>query len=301
MFRKITRTVILLINIAFSACLLAILAASYVNPNHFPLLSTLSLIFPYILITNVLFFMFWAVRLRKYALVSGIVLLLSFSAVGRTYQLFRGTPDVSENNTAVKILTYNTMSSFDFKKYSEKDKNSGYAYVISQEADIVLLQEFCTSQKPEHITTEDISKIFENYKYQYIWYRNNSVPLQASGMAIFSKFPIVNKQKIDLKSEYNSAIFADIVINDSTYRFFNLHLESNKITAMDNAKINEIINNPSSKELTETTKFFAKKLTDAAKIRAVQAEQIAESINQSPYRVVVCGDFNDVPLSYTYA
>ncbi|MCL1868777.1 MAG: endonuclease/exonuclease/phosphatase family protein [Paludibacter sp.] len=301
MFRKIVRTIILLINIGFALCLLATLAAGSINPNSFPLISNLSLLSPYLLIVNILFFLFWIIRLKKSALVSGIVLLFSFSVVGRTYQAFRGTPDLTGKETTVKILTYNTMSSFDFKKYSPSDTASGYGYILGQNADIILLQEFCISQKPEYITNEDINKIFKNYKYQYIWYRNNSVSLQESGMAIFSKFPIVKKQNIDIKSAYNSAIYADIKINDSIYRFFNLHLESNKITAMDNARINKIIEKPNNADLTETTKLLAQKLSEAAKIRAGQAEQIAELIKTSPHKAIVCGDFNDVPFSYTYS
>lgn len=301
MFRKITRTIILLINLAFALCLSITLMAGNINPNSFPLISTLSLLFPYLLIINVLFFIFWIIRFKKSALISGIVLLLSFSAVGRTFQFFRGKPDLQNSETTVKVLTYNTMSSFDFKKYSEQDTLSGFGYILSQNADILLLQEFCTSEKPEHITNEDINKIFKNYKYQYIWYRNNSVPLQTSGMAIFSKFPIIKKQNIDIKSAYNTAIYADIEINDSIYRFFNLHLESNKITVMDNALIDEVIDNPGNTNLSETTRFFAQKLSEAAKIRAGQAEQIAKLIKESPYKTVVCGDFNDVPLSYTYS
>ena len=34
--------------------------------------------------------------------------------------------------------------------------------------------------------------------------------------------------------------------------------------------------------------------------RAEQAERVAEFLEKSPYKMVVCGDFNDVPLSYTY-
>jgi endonuclease/exonuclease/phosphatase family metal-dependent hydrolase len=301
MFRKIIRTIILLINIGFALCLLVTLVAGNINPNSFPQICALSLLFPYLLIINILFFLFWIIRLKKSALVSGIVLLFSLFVVGSTYQIFRGKPDLTGKEKIVKVLTYNTMSSFDFKKYSQNDTASGYGYILRQNADIILLQEFCISKKPEHITNEDISKIFKNYKYQYIWFRNNSVSLQECGMAIFSKFPIVKKQNIDIKSAYNSAIFADIEINDSIYRFFNLHLESNKISAMDNARISEIIENPNSANLPETTKFFAQKLSEAAKIRAGQAEQIAELIKTSPHKAVVCGDFNDVPLSYTYS
>ena len=301
MFRKITRTIIVLINLGFALSLLITLAAGGINPNSFPMISTLSLLFPYLLIINVLFFLFWIIRLKKAAFISAIVLLLSFSAIGRTYQFFRGKPELNGKEKTVKILTYNTMSSFDFKKYSENDTASGFGYILSQNADIILLQEFCVSQKPQHITNEDIRKIFKDYKYQFIWYRNNSATTQASGMAIFSKFPIVEKQNIDIKSKYNSAIYADIVINDSTYRFFNLHLETNKITANDNARINEVIDNPNGKNLPATTKIFAQKLSEAAKKRSVQAEIIAEMVKNSPYKTVVCGDLNDVPLSYTYS
>ncbi|MCL2596526.1 MAG: endonuclease/exonuclease/phosphatase family protein [Paludibacter sp.] len=274
--------------------------AGHINPNKFPQISTLSLLFPYLFIINVLFFLFWIIRGKKKAFVSGIVLLLSFSALGRTYQFFRSKPDVTGKETIAKILTYNTMSSFDFKKYSNNDTASGFGYILAQDADIVCLQEFATSHKPEHITNEDITQIFKNYKYQYIWFQKNSVSLQ-SGMAIFSKFPIVSKKNIDINSKYNSAVYADIKINDSIYRFFNLHLESNKITAMDNARLEDIIDNPNRKNLPETTKFFTQKLSEAAKIRAKQAEIIADLIKNSPYKTIVCGDFNDVPLSYTYS
>ena len=32
----------------------------------------------------------------------------------------------------------------------------------------------------------------------------------------------------------------------------------------------------------------------------MQADRIKEEINKSPYPVIVCGDFNDVPNSYAY-
>ena len=32
----------------------------------------------------------------------------------------------------------------------------------------------------------------------------------------------------------------------------------------------------------------------------MQAKIVEKFIEKSPYKVIVCGDFNDVPLSYTY-
>ena len=55
-----------------------------------------------------------------------------------------------------------------------------------------------------------------------------------------------------------------------------------------------------SRELLTTTQIYGGKITNASRIRAVQARTIAKAIEQSPYPVIVCGDFNDVPQSYTY-
>ena len=42
------------------------------------------------------------------------------------------------------------------------------------------------------------------------------------------------------------------------------------------------------------------KLNRAFSLRSKQAEAIAQHIENSPYPVIVCGDFNDTPVSYTY-
>lgn len=34
--------------------------------------------------------------------------------------------------------------------------------------------------------------------------------------------------------------------------------------------------------------------------RAVQAEEVVELVNNFEGRAIVCGDFNDIPISYTY-
>lgn len=35
-------------------------------------------------------------------------------------------------------------------------------------------------------------------------------------------------------------------------------------------------------------------------MRAFQARKVADHIKKSPYPVIVCGDFNDTPVSYAY-
>lgn len=68
--------ILLGINICMAVLLLICAYSSYINPVAHPVWSCAGLAFPAFLITNVLFFFFWLVVYRRYALVS----LLTFSA-----------------------------------------------------------------------------------------------------------------------------------------------------------------------------------------------------------------------------
>ena len=45
---------------------------------------------------------------------------------------------------------------------------------------------------------------------------------------------------------------------------------------------------------------IVERLVENNRKRALQADAIADFLEKSPYQTIVCGDFNDVPLSYTY-
>lgn len=47
-------------------------------------------------------------------------------------------------------------------------------------------------------------------------------------------------------------------------------------------------------------KDISYRLKYAFKKRAHQADVLTEHIQSSPYPVIVCGDFNDTPVSYSY-
>jgi endonuclease/exonuclease/phosphatase family metal-dependent hydrolase len=45
---------------------------------------------------------------------------------------------------------------------------------------------------------------------------------------------------------------------------------------------------------------IASKLKSAFQTRAGQVREIKNIIDKTPYRVIICGDFNDTPVSYSY-
>ncbi len=83
-----------------------------------------------------------------------------------------------------------------------------------------------------------------------------------------------------------------------TVRIFNLHLQSLRFSDEDLEYLEEpSINNDSS--FKKSKNIISKFKTGFAK-RRIQSIHVKEEMNKSPYPLVVCGDFNDVPNSFAY-
>ena len=119
------------------------------------------------------------------------------------------------------------------------------------------------------------------------------------GIATFSKYPIVNRGVINFRNSSNSSIYTDVVINSDTVRIFNNHLQSirfnkNNYTFITNSKALK------DDERLKEIKDISFRLRDAFIKRASQANILSKHIQNSPFPVIVTGDFNDVPVSYSY-
>ena len=120
------------------------------------------------------------------------------------------------------------------------------------------------------------------------------------GIIIFSKYPVINRQTIMYyPNDYNSIFqYIDIVKENDTLRIFNIHLQSLRFSR-ENLKY---IDQPSmdENEAIKESKSIIGKFRTGFKRRKVQADRIKEEMDKSPYPVIICGDFNDVPNSYAY-
>ncbi|MDB5221796.1 MAG: hypothetical protein JWN83_463 [Chitinophagaceae bacterium] len=120
------------------------------------------------------------------------------------------------------------------------------------------------------------------------------------GIITFSKFPIINKQTIsEPPHDYNSIFqYIDVIANNDTVRIFNIHLQSLRFT-QSNLRY---LDNPGTNTDTalSESKSIISKLKHGFLKRSAQSDRVKEEIDKSPYPVIVCGDFNDVPNSYAY-
>lgn len=296
MFRKIVKYTSLLINIFFVLLYVCGLLSSIIPSDKFVWFSYLGLIFPILILIQLGFVLFWIIRKKWLFLISLSLLAISFPAVNRAFTLpFHKSYTLIENKSTVKLLTYN-VSIFGGEKEFQHIMN----LIEETDADIVCLQEFGFYTSHNLLTEYQIlSRLRKHYPYRHLWYKNQNSNV-SWGIATFSKYQIIKKKKIDYASAYNVSMYSDIVIGSDTVRVFNNHLESNKFTIHDVKHYRSLSEDFSREKLWLITENMSYKLGAAYRVRAQQARTVSEAITQSPHPVVVCGDFNDVPQSYTY-
>ena len=302
MIKKTLDSIILILNILVIAAMFLGKSTAWISPeqNTFPLF--FGLFFPYLAIINGAFIVFWLFRLKwKFAIIPVVAMLFFLGELRVTFSFFKFSPDIPENATEIKVLTYNVYYFTLFKKDC-----SVLDYIADSGADIVCLQEFGFFEtSKEHLSRAQLeSKMTPAYPYQSFHLSERSDG-RMIGLAVYSKHPIVNNDTF-LKDALRTLplsrrMYADIKIGNDTLRVFNAYFKSNQLTNNDKTALFEAADKFETSALDSIAITLSSKLGMAAKIRSIQAQHIAGQIANSPFPVIVCGDFNDVPVSYTYS
>lgn len=205
----------------------------------------------------------------------------------------------ADNNqqSIIKILTFNTHI---FNNHKDDGFKKIAKFIKETDADIVCLQEFGYFYR-YGASKQEILKFFDSiYPYRHLWFKNQN-KWGENGLATFSRYPIIKKKKIEYQSADNISIYSDIVINGDTVRVINNHLESNKLNKEDRQFAEKIIDEKNNRqEILNAGLKIGTRLVVGAKNRMQQAKTVRNIIDETDYCIIALGDFNDVPLSYTY-
>lgn len=296
--RNFVRKTILMLNVLVAFLLLLAYLSVYVSPATAWVFAFVSLAYPFLLVANIAFIIFWAVFKKWYFVLSLLVVLLGWNALKSSVQVHFNNQTAAETST-ISVLTYNVRL---FNHYQwDKDTTAWQRivdYIHGQNPDIVCFQEFITLPNTHH-DLQNLKKMMQPLGYSHVYYTDR-VPRKLNfGMATFSRYPIVRKQMIDFEESLNGSICSDVVIRDDTIRVFNCHLQSIRLTNDYNNLLDSLIFNYSEKQLDELREISVK-MREAFIQRAEQVDIMAEKVHESPYPVILCGDFNDTPVSYTY-
>ncbi len=299
---KFLSRIIFYVNILPGILLLGSYAAPYVNPRFFWPIAFLGLAFPYLLGANFVFLLYWIFRGKIKFLFPLIIILLGYKSLPNYFQLNLSNPEKIESE--FKVLSFNVRI-FDLYMWT-KDKTTRkniFEFLKKEDADIICLQEFYHSDtivnNYEFNTLDSLIRILNTSNY-HVEYTTNLRGTDHWGIITLSKYPIVGKGVVHFqyKSD-NACIYTDIKRNKKTVRVYNTHLASIRLEKHDYKAIQGIYDNKPSQNFDKEL-MLIEKIRYGFEGRSSQADSILKSISESPFPVILCGDFNDTPSSYAY-
>jgi len=301
--RRFFNRIFFYLNILAGAALLLSYLSTYISPAKIWVFAFFGLAYPYILIINALFMFVWILRLKKEFLLSFIIILIGINHLNNFIPLRLGKDSkkgyVNESSRQLKILSYNVRLFNIYEWLSDPDTNQDiFNFIRSERPDIICLQEFYSSTKSEY-QPEKIKKFFSDTPYNTIHYSFKNGKNSGYGIATFSRYPIVNQGTISFPKTTNEAIFTDVVIGNDTFRIYNNHLQSIQLQRRNYNFLDTLRLRYDDEQLKEI-RDISSRLKTAYILRSAQVNAISKHISSSPYPVIVCGDFNDTPVSYSY-
>jgi endonuclease/exonuclease/phosphatase family metal-dependent hydrolase len=292
--RALLRNMVFWLNLLVAAGLVLADLAVYISPNQAILPAYFGLVFPYFLFINFIFLILWIFRFRWQFLLPLFAILVSIPNIINSFTLQLEDGMKIENGD--KVLTYNIRY---FDRYNwTKDENTSKRimdFVLQSDASIICLQEYLF--EPENKKMNEFHRDLELQGYELYFQKLN--PNSKTGLAIFSKYPIINRGHLSFKNSTNLAIYADLQVSGQQLRVYNLHLQSFHLNYSEYQMFDSLQFEDNERNY-DNLKRLGGILGKAYRQRALQADEISAHIQQSPTAVMVCGDFNDTPVSYTY-
>lgn len=303
-FKSLFFWILLITNVVFAFPLLSAFFAGYLHPSFGHLAFFAGLGFRYILIANFVFLGLWLIFDYRFCLISAFLILLNVNTIDKHFQFHgREVPETAPN--CVKVLTYNTQL---FGLYKDADmvrrvseKQQIMNFLKEEQPAIACFQEFFWDKGESlnfHTTDEVLAALnLEDSDEHYYQYFTDTTRGRYYGLAIFSRYRIVNAEPVITDSSSNAIAFVDIKYRGDTIRVYNVHLTSLHMSADDYATSQQLTTDPT---LNQNTKRLLKKLSLAAQKRQKQVDILRANMDSCRYPIILCGDFNDTPASYSY-
>ena len=295
--RKTIRNIIIAANVIAAIAMITCAYASAIHPAEYPSCSYLGMLFPITAVINVAFIILWLFISKFWSLISIGTFIICLSPL-KDYcpvNLIQSDPP----STSIKFLSYNVMG---FGGHSNGwDDNQVVGYILDSGADIVCLQE-------AHTMDEATLKNVFGEKYPHI---RKCLSNEAS-LAMMSTLPILDIEDIDFPGSSNHCCLFRLLSNDDTLSVYNTHLQSYNLTDNERSTYDEMLREAAGRtKYTDTLSngegwdqafsTITDKLEKANVRRSTQADTLAQVVNSNQDKyIIVCGDFNDTPLSYTH-
>lgn len=244
-----------------------------ISPLFFQYASIVSFAIPIVMVATFAMFVLSVLFNSRYWYYYLITLFFAWPYYQLTFSFTESTN--SGLSKDFSVLNYNVKW---FTEARQNNYDDVINWIVDQEADVLCFQEYY----PRPDINQRLMK-----RGNYFDATGNS----RYNVALFSKHPILSKGLLFDEKKLNNVFYADIKIKQDTVRFYSLHLES---MGIDPEKLQD---SDGIRNEYDDVKF---KILNGSRARAKQIEVLLDHVAESPYPVVLAGDFNDVPYSYNY-
>ncbi len=277
------------------AALLIGYLAPWVDPRTVWLIAFFGLAYPPVLLLNVILIVYWLIRKSRWALLSVICILIGWTVLNNNIGFRLPTTQVAHRDSnVIRMMNYNVHS---FKKYGAKNDVSTRHDILEiinhEQPDIIGFEEFYSRKNSPYAMVDSIEKILKTNQCHF-----ETILYNTMGMAIFSKYPIINRGIVWLNEpqNLNQCVFVDIKKQERTFRVYIIHLQSISFNPEDYKYLSDV----SKKGKTDMTssRRIGGKLKHAFLKRSEQVAMLKKDMATCPYPYIVAGDFNDTPSSF---
>lgn len=306
--KKVLRISFILCNAAILVLYLLACLVPFLPAGKYWIIAILGLAFPFLFLALLLFLIYWIFKKSKWALLYAAVLLLGIKQVSVFFS-FRPVSkfDVSIAPGNIRVMTWNLSSWGESNRKVKANPNYQKEMVDlikKTNADVLCFQEYLYYKDSKYY--DSIIPALKDYGYRYSYFAKSNYTKRIykttflTQSVILSKFPIQDSAFLFYNDQEfaEPLIYVDIKVNEKNIRVFSTHLESVKFENYDYEALHNL-KEPINASIVQSRAVLYK-LRQAYKKREQQADILSAKIKESPYPVIVCGDMNDVPNSYTY-
>ena len=255
--------------------------STYFSPAAHPTFSLLGLFFPIFVVVDIAFFFFWLIFRFRLVWVPLVGLMV---VAGYALDYCPLNTKNSLSDSAICVVTYNLGGVTD-----DEGRQEVLRFLKDKSPDIVCFQEMYGSlmNMPEFLHFAD------SMGYHHV---------VGTGKYILTRFPILGDTlHIDYPTRKNSSMACWICCQGDSMLLVSNHLESNALSDSDKTEYKNMILEPEQQRVEKGSKVLIRKLREAAFYRGSQTDTLCAMIDRNAEKsIIMCGDFNDTPISYTY-
>ncbi len=291
--KEIVVNLLTLLALVVGLLLVAVGYSDHFSPEAFPLLACVGMAMPAAIVLNiVMLLVMLSVRWRR-AWIPLAAFVVAYVPIRTYVPIHFNTGDDTEQEGCLRLMTYNVCGYGGNYKY-EQALDTVTDYIMAQNVDIVCIQEEqCTKHKP-------VERWKELYPYNDTLTISEKKDKFVNILGIHSRLPIIRRERIEYESRSNGSVAYFLQMGSDTIIVVNNHLESTHLTEKERSQYSEILKGNKERQQAEEEMFsLIEKLCEGLVLRAPEAEAVHRYVEaHSQYPIIVCGDFNDTPISY---